>query len=316
MLRSLMRMLTVMDDEQRARRFGDYLLSVDVDNHVEPGPGGWTIWVVDDDTMDRARDELRTFEQNPNHPRYQLAHRPAQAARVQQQHRKQRLAANYIDVRTSWQRMRSQPVPVTIALVALSILVALLTNAMMSDQTPVVAQWLRYSPSPQRLGFDAILSGQVWRLVTPIFVHFGLIHLFFNMMWLAGLGAQIERSRGSWRLAVLVLVSAAVSNTLEHLFELGLDVPGVFRFAPGGFAAGMSGVVYALFGFVWMRGRYAPQQRMGVQREVVMILLIWLVVCMMGWMPIANVAHLSGLIVGMLAGWLPVKLGALRQRGR
>ena len=56
---------------------------------------------------------------------------------------------------------------------------------------------------------------------------------------------------------------------------------------------GMSGVIYALFGYVWMKGMYQPEQRMGVHPNTVNLMLIWLVVCMTGVIgPIGNAAAL------------------------
>ena len=55
-----------------------------------------------------------------------------------------------------------------------------------------------------------IRHGQLWRLITPIFIHFGPLHIFFNMLWLRDLGSMIEGRQSSWRLALLVLVIAAV----------------------------------------------------------------------------------------------------------
>lgn len=312
-------MLTTISDQAAAQRFVDYLLTRNINAHAEQSGGGWTVWVVDDDDMPLARDELRSFEQNPNHARYESASRDAARVRARQERKEKELSRNFVDVRTSWAQASTRRIPVTIALIGGSVLVALLTAAMMGEgrQMPAAAWWLMFSPSPERMGFQAILSGQAWRLITPIFIHFGIIHLFFNMLWTADLGRQIERQRGSWRLAALVVVSAVVSNVLEHLFELGLDVEGVLQFAPGAsFAGGMSGVVYALFGYVWMRMRHAPEQGMGVSQQVVMILLVWLVICMIGWMQIANMAHLSGLVVGVVAGWAPLKWKALRKRSR
>lgn len=314
-----MRMLATMTDESSARRLGDYLVTRKIDAQVEPAGGGWAIWVVDDDDMESARNELRAFEANPNHARYDDAQRDADRVRARRDQQQQRLARNYVDVRTHWARPSRGRVPVTATLIGASVLVALATGAMMGDGPglPRVADWLRFSTSPGQMGFEAILTGQVWRLVTPIFIHFGIIHLFFNMLWMASLGALIERQRGSWRLAVLVLVAAVVSNGLEHLFDMGLDVSGVVQFAPGSsFFGGMSGVVYALFGYVWMRSRHAPEQGMGIHQQAVLILMVWLVICMVGWMPIANMAHFAGLVVGLIAGWAPVKWKAMRRRSR
>jgi GlpG protein len=65
----------------------------------------------------------------------------------------------------------------------------------------------------------------------------------------------------------------------------------------------MSGVIYALFGYVWMKGMYQPEQRMAVHPNNVNIMLIWLVVCMTGMIgPVGNAAHFVGLAVGVVFG--------------
>jgi GlpG protein len=65
----------------------------------------------------------------------------------------------------------------------------------------------------------------------------------------------------------------------------------------------MSGVVYALAGYVWIRGRYDRASAVGLNQQSVTILLVWLVICYSGVVgPVANEAHVVGLIVGMLWG--------------
>ena len=145
------------------------------------------------------------------------------------------------------------------------------------------------------LGLGDIEHGEVWRLFTPGFMHVNLIHIFFNMWWLRDLGTMIEVRRGTLRLAILVLVSAAISDYGQYLWMERMHEVGRFM--------GMSGVVYALFGYIWMKGMYQPEQRMAVHPNNVNIMLIWLVVCMTGVIgPVANAAHFVGLAVGVVAG--------------
>ena len=68
---------------------------------------------------------------------------------------------------------------------------------------------------------------------------------------------------------------------------------------------GMSGVVYALFGYIWMKGLYEPEQGMIVHPNNVKIML-----ALAGALhdrragPIANAAHFVGLVVGVAFGVL------------
>src|SRR5205085_6613333 len=77
-----MRLLAALPDQDQASRFGDYLLTLGIDNSVEQGASGWRVWVSDDDKMDAARRELDQFSANPNDPRYSSAGRSAQKVRT------------------------------------------------------------------------------------------------------------------------------------------------------------------------------------------------------------------------------------------
>ena len=66
---------------------------------------------------------------------------------------------------------------------------------------------------------------------------------------------------------------------------------------------GFSGVIYALFGYIWMKGLYQPEQGMFLHPNSITIMLLWLVLCMTGVLgPIGNAAHFVGLIVGVAFG--------------
>jgi GlpG protein len=176
----------------------------------------------------------------------------------------------------------------TVTLIALSIIASLPALAGSGS-----ALTLLLIASPGSSGFEEILGGQVWRLVTPIFVHFGILHLLFNMMWLWDLGRSIELARGRAFFAVFVLASGVASNVAQYTIA---GSPGF---------GGMSGVVYALLGYVWMQGRFNPSSGIALHPQTVVMMLVWYVLCWTGLMgPIANWAHTAGLLIGVAWGSL------------
>src|SRR5207248_3914252 len=131
--------------------------------------------------------------------------------------------------------------------------------------------------------------GEIWRLITPIFIHFGPIHLIFNLYWLRDLGTAIERRKGKLMLIALVLAGGLLGNIGQSF--------------SGPSFGGMSGVVYALFGYVWMKGKFEPWEGLGAPSSTVSIMLLWLVLCIVGIIPgVANTAHVVGLLVGVIPG--------------
>jgi GlpG protein len=69
---------------------------------------------------------------------------------------------------------------------------------------------------------------------------------------------------------------------------------------------GMSGVLYGVFGYIWMKEKFEPHLGLAVGQSTVMIMMIWLVVCMFGAIGnVANAAHVAGLAVGVLWGYSP-----------
>lgn len=65
----------------------------------------------------------------------------------------------------------------------------------------------------------------------------------------------------------------------------------------------MSGVAYALFGYIWMKGQHEPEQGMILHPSTVQTMLFWLVLCMMGFVGnVANAAHVVGVAVGIICG--------------
>jgi GlpG protein len=285
--------------------FGDYLLSLGVSSRAIPAADGWAIWVHDEDKVDRARAELLAYEKNPDDPRYDSASPLAQAARREKECRDQEFRKNFRQVSESRQSLNFRKRPVTLILVAICIVV-FLGEQMGQQALLAIEDALGFYPSmqdPRNLagGLDAIRQGEVWRLVTPIFLHFGLLHIVFNSWMMLALGTAIEYCRGSRTLLALTLVSAVASNVGQYLY----DVYFTQHLVPFG---GISGVVFALFGYIWMKGEIEPHQGMRLHPSSVRMILLWLILGFTGVMGrafglhLANGAHLVGLVVGVLFG--------------
>lgn len=156
--------------------------------------------------------------------------------------------------------------------------------------------------------FHNIREGEVWRLVTPIFLHGSLLHILFNMAWLWVLGRQIEERIGAWRLCLMVIILAAIPNIAQYLMS-------------GPAFLGFSGVVVGMAGFVWMREKIAPWEGYPLQRVIIVFLFVY-VIAMVALelisfflqyfhlvqlaLPIANTAHVVGGIIGIALARLHV----------
>ena len=185
---------------------------------------------------------------------------------------------------------------VTVTLIAASVAVTLLSNF---GESSFVLPFLISSGGT---GFSDIASGEVWRLVTPMFVHFKWVHLLFNMLWLLDLGRIVELVRGPAFLGVFVLATSALSNVAQYAIK---GNPGF---------GGMSGVVYALLGYVWMQGHFNPRFGFELHKVTVILLLAWFVLCWIEVLPvgIANWAHTVGLLAGVAWGFLDARRGRAR----
>lgn len=196
---------------------------------------------------------------------------------------------------------------VTAAVLLLSLLVAGITS--LGDNLATIA-WFSFLPFQVQgeylyfTGFaQSLAEGQWWRLVSPMLLHFGVLHLAMNGMWYWELGRRIELRQGPWVLLGLTLLFSLVSNLAQHLSS----GPGLF--------GGLSGVLYGLLGHVWLYQWLAPNPLFKLPRGVLAMMLIWLLVCLsgvvgkLGFGEIANAAHVGGLLIGCVTGLLGGMIG-------
>lgn len=192
--------------------------------------------------------------------------------------------------------------PLTTLVLLLTLLVAAVT--LLGDNLAAV-RWLNFTDFKIEGDYayvatleQTLATHQWWRLLTPIFVHFGILHLAMNGMWYWELGRRIEYRQGGLKLLALTLIFALISNACQYVF----GGPGIF--------GGLSGVLYGLLGHCWLYQKLAPSEAYRLPSGVVILMLIWLVVCLtgavevlsLGTVSIANAAHVGGLLAGCVTG--------------
>ncbi|AEF54863.1 rhomboid family intramembrane serine protease [Marinomonas posidonica] len=140
---------------------------------------------------------------------------------------------------------------------------------------------------------DVMAKGEYWRLLTPAFLHFSVIHIVFNCLWVWDVGRKLEMMVGKFVWLFSVLITAVLSNVLQYYFS-GYPIFG-----------GLSGVVYGLIGFAWLLPILRPYYPVLIHKGLMIFFMIWLVVGYtslpetMGLGRIANTAHTIGLISGL-----------------
>jgi len=329
-----MRQAGTLRNGQQARRFTDYLMTLGIVAHVEEDSDGWIIWVRDENQIEQAKQELADFRVNPDDARYRGAADKADAIRRERIEKSERARKNVVEMRQRWNRPATQRCPMVLAMIAVSVLVFLLSG--FGTRMESVASYLTLTElkdvEDNRVawsgkGLSEIKKGQIWRLVTPIFVHLGPWHIFFNMYVLYFLGSQVEERRSTWRFALMVLVLAVASNLAEYRLNMTLPVghllagriglqewyAEVFALSPA--FGGMSGVAYGLFGYIWMKTLYDPGSGLYLARSTVVIMIVWFFLCLFNIMGgITNTAHAVGLGLGIAIGYAPVLFESFKPR--
>jgi len=178
--------------------------------------------------------------------------------------------------------------PVTVSLIAICTLVYLLSLLGLQENILRMLLITQYM-EPQ---YAEIRQGEIWRLITPVFLHFGLFHIVFNMLWTWEFGRIIEWQHGATRMLGATLLIGVIANLCQY-HETGP----VF--------GGMSGVIYGYFGFLWIQGLINRSYPVKLNRNIVILLLGWFFACWIGlidWLfgiRVANTAHTAGLISGI-----------------
>lgn len=263
--------IVTLSNPRLAQAFVDYMHTHRVRLVIRLNEDEVDIWLPDDSAFDRVQQELARFLQEPGHARYQAASWQTGTTESGLRYH----SFSYLHT------LRQRAGPLTLGVMAVTVVVYLLMQLYGVER---VMGRLAFPDHGQTL--------QLWRWFSHALLHFSLLHLLFNLMWWWYLGGPIERFLGTRRLCVILLLAAAISGAVQAWFS-------------GIYFGGLSGVVYALMGYVWLYGERNPQGPLHLPRGVMVFALVWLIAGyfdVLG-MSIANAAHVAGLVIGLLMAW-------------
>lgn len=155
--------------------------------------------------------------------------------------------------------------------------------------------------------FYSIRKGEVWRIFTPCLLHYDLIHIFFNLMWLIFLGQMLEKTLTKTQYLTLIFIGAIVTNTSQYLM-IGPNF------------LGFSGVITTFLGFIWMRQKIAPWEAYPLPKSIITFMAVFifgmLALSLIAFFSeflfntafpirIANTAHIAGAIIGAILAKFP-----------
>ena len=130
------------------------------------------------------------------------------------------------------------------------------------------------------------------RALTPALLHFGEIHLVFNLLWLFYFGRQIERAQ-PWLLVAVVYAATALAGNVAQYYFSGSNAFG-----------GLSGLIYGLVGYTWVLGVTVPSGQVKLRTSTFWVFVIALFgMALFASDSIASEAHAGGLIAGLIAGF-------------
>ncbi|MDD0852278.1 rhomboid family intramembrane serine protease [Halobacteriovorax sp. GB3] len=186
-----------------------------------------------------------------------------------------------------WLAMRSLSMgPVTLVVLVLCAVVFFSWKVMGSENV----YRLFLITNLQNAGLLEITNGEFWRLVTPSFLHFGWMHVIFNLLWWKDLGKVVESTKGPLYLVLFVILISLGSNLGQYYIS-------------GPLFGGLSGVVYALLGRLWVQRLIDDKFEFGLPKQDAILMIAWFFLGLLNIMDMrmANMAHAMGLTLGMLS---------------
>ena len=265
-----MKRLVTLNNPRMAQAFIDYMASRQIEIEIMPeGDGQFSLWLTDSQYEVETEDELKLFLANPSDSKYSAASWDVADTRKS---RFDYASPSIISM------IKAKAGPMTFLIMVVCSIIYLLQIVGFGNG---VFKWLHFP------AFEG-QQWQVWRWLSHALLHFSVTHIVFNLLWWWQLGGDIERCLGSGKLLQLFVISALLSGASQFYVE-------------GANFGGLSGVVYALLGYLWILGYRLPYLGLMLPKTIIVFMLVWLVLgFVQPFMAIANTAHLVGLFSGIV----------------
>ncbi|MCT7941970.1 rhomboid family intramembrane serine protease GlpG [Shewanella holmiensis] len=261
-----------LPNARAAQAFVDYLTGLGIESYIESLPQGVAIMLVGPQHEDTARSEFAQFVLHPHDEKYLQASWDNGNTQTKFDYGSGTLGLV--------QQFITGAGPLTLITFFICVLVYALMNLGMGNTLFSALSFAGAVPDSD--------VAEIWRVFTPSLMHFSAMHIIFNLLWWWYLGGKIETRLGSRPLLFLLLMAGTLPNILQF-------------FITGPNFGGLSGVVYAVVGYTWLMGVRNPNCGIGLPPSYMGFMMVWLVLGftdLLG-MPIANGAHVGGLLVGL-----------------
>ncbi len=196
-------------------------------------------------------------------------------------------------------------IPVHISLIVLTSVISIVVSILYAFR-PEIIPLLALQP-------EAILQGHgLWTIITHFFVHGSIFHLLINMFVLFSLGGLTERIIGKRRFVWLYLVSGLAAGILSVVLAgfFGFGIWAKVFGTPDMYMVGASGAIFAIAGLLMVllpRLKFSiiflPFFSLPAYIMVPLVLLLTWFISIISGLPVGNVAHFGGFLVGLLYGW-------------
>ncbi|MFC4334887.1 rhomboid family intramembrane serine protease [Salininema proteolyticum] len=134
--------------------------------------------------------------------------------------------------------------------------------------------------------WPSVSFGGYYRFLSSMFLHYGLVHLAFNMIVLWIIGRVLEKDLGPARFLAVYFLSGIAGGVLTYYF------------APGSLTAGASGAIFGLFGVMLLVNRKLSRDNTGLY----VLLGLNLLITFVGSSNISWTGHIGGLVGGLACG--------------